>query len=412
MICGLIGEKLSHSYSKRIHNRIADYDYALYSLPPEALAAFLQGEYRGMNVTIPYKKAVIPFCDTLSDTARTIGSVNTLVRDKDGLLHGYNTDSAGFLSMAARAGISFQDKKVLILGTGGTSLTVSYAVRQAGARETVLVSRNGPIHYGNVSEKAGDAQILVNTTPCGMFPHNGGRLLDLSKFPLCCGVLGVVYNPLRTQLILDAQALGIPCSGGLPMLVAQAVEASRLFTGTPLPTETTETVLRELLAETENIVLIGMPGSGKSSVGAAVAERLNRELLDTDLLIEKSAGMRIPEIFARFGEAEFRKLERTICAECGKQTGKVIATGGGAPLFQENVAALRQNGRVYLLTRALSDLATEGRPLSKDTATLAVMEQERLPFYQAASDQTIRNHASVPAAALAIEEDFYEATRS
>lgn len=411
MICGLIGEKLSHSYSKQIHNRIASYDYSLYSLAPDALAAFLKGNYRGLNVTIPYKKAVIPFCDTLSETARAIGSVNTLVRGEDGRLHGYNTDSAGFLYLAARAGISFAGKKVLILGTGGTALTVEYSVRRAGARETITVSRSGPVHYGNVYKQAGDCEIIVNTTPCGMYPENGGSLLELSRFPGCCGVLDVIYNPLRTRLILDAQRLGIPCSGGLPMLVAQAVEAARLFTEEAIPQETTETVLRELLSETENVVLIGMPGSGKTVIGQAVADLLGRELLDTDTAVSDAAGMPIPKIFERFGEAEFRRLEREACAACGKLSGKVISTGGGAVLFPENVATLRQNGRIFLLERELSRLATDGRPLSKGGAALKTLAKERLPFYRAASDKTICNNASVSAAALAIKEDFYETTR-
>ena len=408
MRCGLIGEKLSHSYSKIIHNRIASYDYALYSLSPEQLEPFvLAKNYRGMNVTIPYKKQVIPLCDALSDTAKKIGSVNTLVVGKDGTLLGDNTDYDGFCYLAKRTGVDFADKKAVILGSGGTSLTAQAAAWDLGARDVVVVSRRGAVCYEDTGAYA-DGDILINTTPVGMYPENDGLPVDIAQFSHLCGVLDAVYNPLRTRLVLQAMRAGIPAAGGLAMLVAQATAASARFTGEKACEEKNESVLRELLCNLQNIVLVGMPGSGKTSVGGAVCAALGRELVDTDARIAQSAGCSIPDIFAQSDEAHFRQLESEAVKECAKMTGKVIATGGGVVLSAENTRRLAQNGRVYYLMRALCNLDISGRPLSKDLETLAQMQKIRQPYYESCADAVVDNSGTVDAACKNIVEDFYE----
>jgi shikimate dehydrogenase len=314
----LIGKTLGHSYSAEIHRAFGKYPYELKALPPEALGEFLSGgDFDGMNVTIPYKSDVIPYLDEIDDAARKIGSVNTVVR-RDGRLVGHNTDYAGFLSMAERAGISFAGKKVLILGTGGTSLTAQAVVRDAGASEVVVLSRRGESSYATLPRHL-DSQIIINSTPVGMYPQNGEELIELRRFSRVEGVLDVIYNPLRTRLIDTAERLGIPSSGGLWMLVAQAALASGYFAG-ERPTESeVEAVYRSILTEKENIVLVGMPGCGKTTVAGLLAERSGREVIDTDRLVTEAAGMPIPEIFARYGEAEFRRLESEAAEAAGKR---------------------------------------------------------------------------------------------
>jgi len=403
---GLIGENLSHSYSERIHRLLGDYRYDIISLPPDKLEQFIKdGEYNGFNVTIPYKKAVIRYCDELDEKARRIGSVNTVILDRDGRITGYNTDYYGFSYMCRRAGVSFRDKKVLILGSGGTSLTCTAVALDEGCREIVTVSRSGPVNYDNIITHS-YSDIIINTTPVGMYPNNGLSLIDLSDFPGCSGVLDVVYNPLKTRLILQAEKLGIPCAGGLAMLVAQAKRASELFMGKDIDDNIIEHILRQLSREINNIILIGMPGSGKSKIGQKVASLCGREFIDSDEIICSRTGSTIPEIFEAHGEGYFRKIESEVVADIGKLSGKVISVGGGAILREENRKNLRQNGIVFFIERELDKLETEGRPLSTDLDTLKGMYRQRLPIYLSCSDHTVSNEASIEAAANKILEEF------
>ena len=409
-IYGLLGRKLGHSWSAPIHHELGCGSYRLIELEPDALETFLRrSDIGGLNVTIPYKKTVMAFCDVMDDTARAIGSVNTIVQ-RNGKLHGFNTDAAGFVWMAERAGISFAGKKVLILGSGGASATAQTMTRLGGARQVVVISRSGEDNYENLSRHA-DADIVVNTTPVGMYPHNGESPVDLSIFPGCSGVLDVVYNPRRTALILQAEELGIPCSDGLPMLVRQAVAAEEHFFSRPIPDGENQRILAKLRSEMTNIVLIGMPGSGKSSVGAKLAELTGREAIDLDALIEQRAGTTIPDIFAKQGEAAFRALEREVTAEAGKLTGKILLTGGGVVKDRRNYAPLRQNGRIYHIIRDLDLLPTEGRPLSQ-TTKLSAMWEERRPMYEFFRDTAIDNHGTIEETAQTIWRDFCESSGS
>lgn len=389
---GLLGKTLGHSYSPLIHSQLGDYDYRLYEKGEEELAEFLaRPDLGGLNVTIPYKQTVMSWCDALSPAASAIGCVNTLIFGEGPrggtFIYGHNTDYDGFVYLARRTGVSFPGRKVLILGSGGTSLTAAYAARQLGAAQVVRVSRRGQDNYESLSRHR-DAEIIVNTTPVGMFPHNEGRLIDLADFPACQGLLDVIYNPLRSNLVLAARERGIPAAGGLAMLVAQAVAAAGLFTGQAPKGEKTEEILAGLTASVENIALIGMPGCGKTRVGQALRELTGRPLLDTDEMVEKEAGRTIPRIFEEEGEAGFRARERAAVARAARERGAVIATGGGAALAEENRLALAQNSRIYFLERELGLLATAGRPLSKD---LEALYARRLPVYQAAAGLAIAN---------------------
>ena len=400
---GLIGEHLGHSFSKQIHGRIADYDYELCSLPPDALQHFIKHvDYRGINVTIPYKKAVIPFLDEISPEAQQIGSVNTIAR-RGGKLLGYNTDYYGFKRMAERAGVSFLNRKVLVLGTGGTSLTVQSVARDMGASEILVASRNGDVNYQSIYLHR-DVEIIINTTPVGMFPDNVGSIIEIRRFPGLLGVLDVVFNPLRTNLVLDARKLGIKTSGGLPMLVYQAVAASEIFTGNRISNAKSEFIVNEIHRELQNIVLIGMPGSGKTSVGTVLAERLNRKLLDLDECITERTGISITEIFERYGQGDFRELEHKCVVEISKQSGTVIATGGGVILNPANMRALMQNGHIYYLERSIDELPTDGRPLSTGHHALEAMYTQRHPIYMEYSDVRIDCNNSVKDAAETIEQ--------
>lgn len=407
LVYGLLGRKLGHSWSVPIHEALGCRGYRLIELEPGDLAPFLRRtDIGGLNVTIPYKRDVMPLCDEIDPAAAAIGSVNTIVRGADGKLRGYNTDIDGFDYMAGRAGIGFAGKKVVILGSGGASLTAQAAVRRAGAREVVVVSRSGPDNYGNLDRHA-DADIVVNTTPVGMYPQVGTAPVDLTVFPRCEGVLDVIYNPRRTALLLQAEALDIPCSDGLPMLVAQAKTAEERFFGSPIPDSENQRILAQLRRDMENIVLIGMPGSGKSTVGQLLSELTGREAIDIDQRIAERAGCSIPEIFARGGEAEFRALEREETAKAGALSGRILLTGGGVVKTPENRAALRQNGRIYHLLRALEALPTDGRPLSQG-ADLAAMWREREPLYRAFQDVTVDNNGPAEDTARAIWRDFCE----
>ncbi len=403
-VYGLLGQKLGHSWSVPIHAALGCEAYRLIELEPEDLPAFLAREdLGGLNVTIPYKRVVMPFCGEIDEAAKSIGSVNTLVR-RGGKLLAYNTDVAGFCYMVQRAGLSFAGRKVVVLGSGGASLTAVACAKGLGAREVVVISRSGEDNYGNLDRHA-DADFLVNATPVGMYPGNGASPVDLTVFPACQGVLDLIYNPRRTALLLQAEELGIPCSDGLPMLVAQAKAAEEHFFGKPIPDRENERILAQLRWETENIVLIGMPGCGKTTVGQALARLTGRETVDLDQWVEEAAGRSIPALFAQEGEAAFRELERRAVEVCGKLSGKILLTGGGVVKDSRNYAPLRQNGRIYHLLRDLDLLPTEGRPLSQGT-NLAALWAEREPLYARFRNAVIQNNGTVEETAAAIWRDF------
>ena len=393
MKCGLLGEKLGHSYSPQIHGALADYEYLLYEKSPDEVEAFVRnGDWHGLNVTIPYKKTVIPFCDALSDTARTIGSVNTLLRRADGSVYGDNTDAFGFetlLTQTVKGGIA--GKKALVLGTGGASVTVCAVLQKHGA-EVVTISRSGENNYQNL-ERHADARLLVNTTPLGMYPKNGVSPVNLETFPRLEAVLDVVYNPARTALLLQAEARGIPHAGGLTMLVAQAKRSSEIYLGSTLPEEEIPRITAMLNRDMQNVILIGMPGCGKSTVGALLAKRLSRPYHEADKELEKTAKRSIPDIFAVEGEKGFRLRETAILAELGKQSGTVLSTGGGCVTRAENYPLLHQNGVIVWLTRDLDKLAREGRPLSLN-ADLSAMYAAREPLYRRFADCVVDNSGS------------------
>lgn len=396
---GLIGEKLGHSYSRQIHEQIGGYSYQLHELPTEADArAFLEArDFKGVNVTIPYKKLVIPYCDKIEPRAAAIGAVNTLV-NRDGKLLGFNTDYDGFQYLARRHGVRFRGKTVLILGSGGTRNTVAAVARDGGAARIITVSRtggDGAVTYAQ-AEASGEGQIIVNASPAGMYPNNGGCLIDLRRFPDLEAVLDVVYNPFRTELVLRAAERGVTAAGGFEMLVAQAVYAAQYFTGRTFDAgQAVPEVSRRLQRELANVSLIGMPGCGKSSIGAALSKRLGKAFVDLDEEIERRTGCNIPDIFAREGEEAFRRYEAETLAEVGKRTGQVIACGGGVIKTAANVHALRQNGTVLWVQRALDKLATGGRPLSRGGAALKQLQTERTPLYRAAADAVLDNSASL-----------------
>ncbi len=395
---GLLGEKLGHSFSPKIHALLGDTPYDLYEKRPQELEDFLlHGDFAGMNVTIPYKKTVMPYCAALTDVARRIGSVNTLVRRADGSLLGDNTDYYGFACLLQRAGIDPKGKKALVLGSGGASLTVQMVLRDREAGQVVVISRSGQDNYDNLHRHA-DAELIVNTTPVGMYPKNGESPVDLQLFPRCTAVVDVIYNPARTALLLQAEELGIPCAGGLTMLVAQAVRSAERFLGRDFSDHTLDRVLHTLEKETENIVLIGMPGCGKSSLGRALAEKMGKIFVDADQEIIRQAGKSIPDIFAREGENGFRKRETEVLRRLGSQSGLVIATGGGCVTRAENKPLLRQNGKLIWVRRPVSVLPTQGRPLSQ-RGDLEAMARERMPLYAELADHIIDN-TGTPEAAL------------
>lgn len=389
MQCGLLGRKLGHSYSPQIHSYLGDYTYCLFEKEPEELENFLKyGDFSGINVTIPYKKEVIPYLDTLSPTARKMGSVNTVVRRPDGTLFGHNTDYFGFTSLVHHAGLSVAGKKVLVLGSGGTSNMAVTALKDLGA-EPVVISRSGENNYGNLYLHR-DAGVIVNATPVGMYPNTGACPIDLTLFRHLEGVLDVIYNPARTQLLLNAEKMGIPCENGLWMLVAQAKEASEVFTGNKLPEDSIRTIYRTLTHQMKNIVLIGMPGCGKTTIGTLLAEKLGRPMKDADELIIRLAGKSIPEIFAQDGEPAFRDWETQALSQLGKQSGLILATGGGCITQPQNYPLLHQNGYLIWLERDTAKLPTQGRPLSQRT-DLDDMYRRRRPLYEAFADIRVDN---------------------
>ena len=392
MKSGLLGRKLGHSYSPQIHALMGSYSYELFEREPEDVEAFVKnGDYTGINVTIPYKKDVIPALDELSPMAMRMGAVNTIVRRSDGTLFGHNTDYFGFSSMVKRSGISVTGKKVLVLGSGGASNTAVKVLEDLEAR-VVIISRSGDNNYQNLHLHA-DAAVIVNCTPVGMYPHNGTSAVDLKAFPKLEGVLDMIYNPARTQLLLDAEQLDLPRENGLWMLVAQAKEAAEYFGGKPLEDSLIESVYNTLSSQMQNIVLIGMPGCGKSTVGRALAERLGRTFVDADAEIVQLAGKPIPEIFSSEGEDAFREYETRVLSELGKQSCLVIATGGGCVTKSRNYRLLHQNSRIFWLKRELDRLPTDGRPLSQNHK-LTDMYAVRRPLYEAFADCVIDNNGS------------------
>ncbi len=393
MRLGLIGCPLGHSYSKIIHELFGG-EYFLNELQESEVENFLTcGEWDGLNVTIPYKRTVLPYCDELGDAAKKVGCVNTLVRRADGSIFGDNTDYYGFLGLARRAGCDFRGRKVLVLGSGGASLTARCVARDEGASNVYAVSRSpsaaDEISYDDALRHHSDAEIIVNATPVGMYPHEGASPIDIAAFPQAKFVLDAIYNPLRPELVLDARKQGAAAVGGLYMLVAQAARAREIF-GAPNERSIDEVYLR-LLCDMQNIALIGMPGCGKSTIAAELAKALGRKVVDLDARIAEAAGMSIPDIFEREGEAGFRDRESTELEKACLERGVVIATGGGSILREQNRKALRRNCRVYLIERDLEQLDTDGRPLSTSVERLREMAIERRPFYLDAADKTVQN---------------------
>ena len=421
---GLIGKTLVHSYSKEIHEALGRYQYQLFSLAEDEMPDFINArDFRGLNVTIPYKKNVIPLCDEVTDLARGIGAVNTLfwknasgagasesISQEDKILVGHNTDYEGFLYAASRAGIDFEGKGVLILGTGGTSLMARRAAADQNAAKIYIASRHpetdppsgseiqdagilSTVSYEQLPEIADSIDVIVNTTPVGTFPNNMQQVIRLKDFPGCQAVIDVIYNPFKTALLLEAEKLGLKYTNGLPMLVAQATAAAGYFLGTPGAFQKeNQRIIKSMKQQMGNIVLIGMPGTGKSLIGKLLAELTGKTLQDTDAKIKEEAKMTIPEIFEKEGETGFRDRESAICKKLGKERNLIIATGGGAILRPENVDALRQNGTLVHITRSIDKLPTRGRPLSKNIETLKKMETQRMPLYKAAADITFRNN--------------------
>ncbi len=428
---GLIGRTLAHSYSKEIHEALGKYSYGLFSLEPEDLTYFISARnFSGLNVTIPYKKDVIPLCDEVSELARAIGSVNTLYwkhpeahsgcgnddLSAGPILVGHNTDYEGFLYTAKRSGISFAGKTVLIMGNGGTSLTARKAAADEGAAKIYVATRSAStdnasqstdipiketttafvsittITYDDLPNITGDIDIIVNTTPVGTFPNNLQSIIDIADFPNCEAVIDVIYNPFKTKLLMDAEKASLKTANGLPMLVAQATAAAGYFLGTPGAFECeNESIIEKMVNDMKNIVLIGMPGCGKTTIGRIISEKTGKEFVDMDDKIVKKAGKPIPEIFEEVGESGFRDIESQVAAELGKQRGLVIATGGGTVLREENIYTLKQNGLIIHIKRPVDSLPMDGRPLSKDIDSLRTMEAARMPLYEAAADLTFDN---------------------
>ena len=402
MRCGLLGEKLGHSYSPVIHAELADYAYKLYEVAPDALAAFLTGgDFDALNVTIPYKKAVIPYCAGLSPIAQKLGSVNVLVRRPDGTLYGDNADAFGFEYLVRHSGVDIAGKKALVLGNGGASATVQAVLAQLGARVTVI-SRSGEDNYANLGRHA-DAQVIVNTTPVGMYPNTGVSPSALSRFPALEAALDMVYNPARTEFLLQAEQLGLKRANGLLMLTAQAKKSCEAFLSAPIADERIAAITKSLAAQMQNVVLIGMPGSGKTTIGTRLAAQLGRTFLDADTVLEQKAGMNIPEIFRLEGEDGFRQRETAVLAELGKRSGLVIATGGGCVTRAENYPLLHQNGTIFCLTRDLSRLPISGRPVSQALGA-EELYRRRKPLYEKFADAMIDNDRTVEDAVRQILE--------
>lgn len=415
---GLIGEHLPHSFSKEIHAKIAPYEYELHEIEKNELDAFMEAkDFRAINVTIPYKQVVIPYLAEIDENAKMIGAVNTIV-NRNGKLYGYNTDFYGMQALIEKVGLSLKEKKVLILGTGGTSKTANAVAKALGANSIITVGRNekkGVLSYESAYASHSDANIIINTTPCGMFPYPDGNesiadvAIDIDRFPRLEGVIDAVYNPLRPNLIMNALEKDIPAEGGLYMLVAQAVKAAEIFMEKAIDPSITDTIFNDICAQKENIVLTGMPGSGKTTVGKRLAKLLDRPFYDTDEEIIKKTGKRISDIFAESGNDGFRQIEAAVIRELAtRANGAVIATGGGAILKDENVRALKRNGRIYFLNRPLENIVpTADRPLALDRAALKARFEERYERYLSTADAEIKTNEMIEHTIEAIKEDFF-----
>ncbi len=407
MKCGLLGRKLRHSYSPQIHALLGNYSYQLFEKEPEEIGDFLKnGDFTGLNVTIPYKKEVIPFLDELSPAAARLGAVNTIVR-RDGKLIGHNTDYFGFRRLVQESGLQVAGKKVLVLGSGGASSTAVAVLQELGAKVTVI-SRSGENNYENLDRHA-DAAVIANTTPVGMYPSTGKSALSLEGFPRLEGVLDAVYNPARTQILLDAERRGLAAVNGLWMLVAQAKESAEWFTGEEIPDSRIAKIHHTLRLQMENIILIGMPGCGKTAVGQQLAQKLGKKFVDADESLEARVCRKITDIIPNDGEAAFREMESETLAELGKQSGLVIATGGGCVTQPQNYPLLHQNGTIFWLKRELDKLPTDGRPLSQK-GTLGQMYEARMPLYLRFADAAISNDGSIAETASAICRKLEETT--
>ncbi len=387
---GLIGRKLGHSYSKRIHRMFGEYEYDLCEVEEGQLEALIRsGKYDGFNVTIPYKKTVMKYCDELSDRAKEIGSVNTILCKEDGKIIGDNTDAYGFSYMIQSAGIPIKGRKCLVLGSGGASLTVQAVLKEQGAAEIIVVSRNGVNNYDNI-DKQYDSHVIVNTTPVGMYPNNGKTLLDLQHFTNCVGVLDLIYNPYRTQLVLDAIERKIPAAGGMGMLVAQAKRASELFQDKQICEKQMKDVLKKITEESLNTILIGMPGSGKTFIGKKIAKKTGKQFIDIDEKIVEQEKMSIPKIFEQKGEDYFRAVETEVLKKYCACSGMVISTGGGIVTRERNKSVIRQNGKVIWIQREINHLETDGRPLSQK-GSLEALYHSRKSAYKKWSDEVYCN---------------------
>ena len=407
MKCGLLGRKLGHSYSPQIHALLGNYSYQLFEKEPEEIGDFLKnGDFTGLNVTIPYKKEVIPFLDELSPAAARLGAVNTIVR-RDGKLIGHNTDYFGFRRLVQESGLQVAGKKVLVLGSGGASSTAVAVLQELGAT-VIVISRSGENNYENLDRHA-DAAVIANTTPVGMYPNTGKSALSLDGFPRLEGVLDAVYNPARTQILLDAEHRGLAAVNGLWMLVAQAKESAEWFTGEGIPDSRIAKIHHTLRLQMENIILIGMPGCGKTAVGQQLAQKLGKKFVDADESLEARVCRKITDIIPNDGEAAFREMESETLAELGKQSGLVIATGGGCVTQPQNYPLLHQNGTIFWLKRELDKLPTDGRPLSQK-GTLGQMYEARMPLYLRFADAAISNDGSIAETASAICRKLEETT--
>ena len=405
---GLIGRRLGHSFSKTLHNLIGNYDYELREIEPENLEEFmLKKDFKAINVTIPYKQDVIPFLEEIDPFAQKIGAVNTIV-NKNGKLLGYNTDFLGLKSLILKNNMDLKGKKVLILGSGGTSKTAIAVAEDLGALEVFCLSRKGSeglITYEEAYRSHTDAKVIINTTPCGMYPKIGESAIDIEKFPRLEAVVDAVYNPLSSALVVGARNKGINAIGGLYMLISQGVFASELFLNKKYPETLVDGIFEKIVKEKENIVLIGMPASGKTTVGKALAESLGKSFYDSDEEIVKKEGVSIPEIFASKGEKYFRECESQVIKELSALQGAVIATGGGAVLNPKNTDLLKENGKVFFLDRNLDDMvATPDRPLSSTREDLEKRYKERYPIYCSSADYKINCSNDVAENVNAIKE--------
>ena len=387
---GLLGRTLGHSFSPRIHKSLGGYSYELFEVEPENLKGFFENTaLKGFNVTIPYKKDVIKYCSSLSDAAQKTGSVNTIVRNPDGSFAGHNTDYYGLDYLIRSAGFEVSGAKIIILGNGGVSGTVRQLMNDRGASEVVTISRKGEENYENISRHY-DAEFVINTTPVGMYPDNGRAVIDITEFKSCRGVIDLIYNPIKTKLVMDAENMGIPAEGGLKMLVAQAAGACELFLGSKISDELIEAEYMRILRQVENIILIGMPGCGKSSIGERLAEITGKSFADSDIKIIEQTGRSAEDIICSDGEEYFRRVETAVAKAEGAHTGCVIATGGGVVTREENLDLLRQNGRIVYIKRSLEDLSSDGRPISAANRIEDLFRQ-RKTAYESWSDFEAEN---------------------